>query len=87
MLILGPEGGLEPGKLTARGLNGTSYESTDGPRLLEVRIARLFTAEGGSGCPIIQKASGNVVGVLLTADDGEKARLVRFQTLCLPKSK
>jgi hypothetical protein len=38
---------------------------------------------GGSGGPVIQKQTGSVVGVLLTADDAKQARVVGFQTLCL----
>ena len=87
VIILGPGGDVVPGTLTAKGMTGGSYKSSDGPRELEAKANKPFLAEGGSGGPILLKQTGAVIGVLLTADDGRKARIVGFETLCLPKPK
>jgi len=68
--VLGPAGGVELGMLATTQMEGGSYRSTTGPKQFTVRMAKPFVAAGGSGCPIIQKATGAVVGVLLSANDG-----------------
>jgi len=83
--ILGPSGGVELGILATQSLAAGAYKSAQGPRQFTVRMAKPFTAGGGSGCPILQKSTGAVVGVLLSADDAAKARVVEFETLCLPR--
>jgi hypothetical protein len=83
VIILGPAGDVVPGKLTAKGMSGGVYRSSEGPRELEARAARPLVMAGGSGGPVVHKRSGSVIGVLLTADDAERARVVGFQTLCL----
>jgi hypothetical protein len=87
VLILGPAGGVEVGTLTPKGMTRGAYTSAEGPGLLEARTSKPFTAAGGSGCPIIQKSTRNVIGVLLSADDDRRARIVEFETLCLPRSR
>jgi hypothetical protein len=86
LVVLGPAGDVVPAKLTARGLN-RKYRSSAGPATLEARTDEPFVAAGGSGAPIILKRTGAVIGVLLTADDGRKARTVGFETLCFAHQK
>jgi hypothetical protein len=83
--ILGPAGGVELGMLATTQMPGGRYRSASGPKKFGVRMAKPFVAAGGSGCPVVQKSTGAVVGVLLSADNGEKARFIEFETLCLPK--
>ncbi len=80
LTILGPAGETVPATLNA----SAEYRCSEGPRELTASAARPFVAGGGSGAPIIQESTGRVVGVLLQADDAEKARQVAFETLCLP---
>jgi hypothetical protein len=87
VIILGPAGDCVDGVLTAKGMTGGAYKSADGPRELEARLNKPIMMAGGSGGPILHKQSGTVIGVLLTADDGDKARIVGFETLCLPQPK
>ena len=87
VIILGPAGDRVPAVLTTKGMTAGAYKSDDGPRELEARTRQPVMMAGGSGGPILHKQSGAVIGVILTADDGEKARLVGFETLCLPKPK
>jgi hypothetical protein len=82
VIVLGSAGDVVAGTLTARGMRGASYQSSDGPRRLEARALKPFRMAGGSGGPIIHKRTGAVVGVVLTADDAEQARLIGFETLC-----
>jgi hypothetical protein len=81
------QGVVVSGTLTARGMTEGSYKSSDGPRKLEVHTSKPFEAEGESGGPIIHKRTGTVIGVLLSADDQEKARFIGFETLCLAQLK
>lgn len=83
VIILGPAGDVVDGKLTTKGLNGIRFNSADGPRELEVRASEPLLMAGGSGGPIVQKRTGKVVGVVLSADNPEKARIIGFETLCL----
>ena len=87
VIILGPAGDRVPGVHTARGMTAGAYKSADGPRELEARTSKPIMMAGGSGGPVLHKQSGAVIGVLLTADDGKQARVVGFETLCLPKPK
>lgn len=87
VVILGPAGDLVLGVLTAKGMAAGSYRSADGPRELEARTNKPLVMAGGSGGPVLHKQTGTVIGVLLTADDGKQARVVGFETLCLPKPK
>lgn len=87
VIIFGLAGDLVPGVLTAKGMTAGAYKSADGPRELEARVSKPFMVAGCSGGPIFHKQSGAVIGVLLTADNGKQARVVGFETLCLPKPK
>ncbi len=87
VIILGPAGDCVPGVLTPKGMTAGTYKSADGPRQLEARAGKPIMMAGGSGGPVLHKQSGAVIGVLLTADDGKQARVVGFETLCLPKPK
>jgi hypothetical protein len=79
LLILGPAAETVRATLTAV----EEYRSSDGPRRLTAHAATPFLATGGSGAPVLVESTGAVVGVLLSADREEGARLVDFETLCL----
>ncbi len=85
--ILVPAGDVVSGTLTAHGMSTGFYKSSDGPRELKAKASEPFRAQGGSGGPVLLKQTGAVIGVLLNADDGAHARVVGFETLCLPKPK
>jgi hypothetical protein len=84
LLILGPAGDVVAG--TLRGMVG-QYSCANGVRTLEARTTKPFLAAGGSGGPVIKKSTAMVVGVLMTANDGEAATVVGFETLCLEAAK
>jgi hypothetical protein len=86
VIVLGPAGDVAAGKLSITGLK-EKYQSSAGPATLEIRMDKPFLAAGGSGCPIVLKRTGAVIGVLLTADDGRQARIVGFETLCFSVKK
>jgi hypothetical protein len=79
LLILSLADGVVPATLDGPG----GYRCADGPDSLMASAERPFMASGGSGSPILRKSTGTVVGVLLNADDGQKARRIGFETLCL----
>lgn len=85
VIIFGPAGDRVSGILTAKGMTAGAYDSADGPRELEARASKPLRMAGGSGGPIVHKPTGSVIGILLTADDANQARVVGFETLCLSR--
>ncbi|NOS70594.1 MAG: trypsin-like peptidase domain-containing protein [Verrucomicrobia bacterium] len=85
LLALGPTGDVVRATLNASVMGKGSYKSAEGVRVLYARTTKPFVAAGGSGGPVIQRTTGRVVGVLVSADDPKRAQVFGFQTLCLPK--
>ncbi|MBI3921024.1 MAG: hypothetical protein HY318_06345 [Armatimonadetes bacterium] len=56
------------------------------PRSAEFEVEKPFEAQGCSGSPVVSGLTGTVVGVALTADSPDAARLVGFEILDLPES-
>ena len=71
--------------------DGMQYAKVDSPSDLSLphisqvyaKTEKPFKAMGCSGAAVIQISTGNIVGVLATADDGEKATIVGFHLLDL----
>lgn len=60
------------------------YRSSQGPQEIHAILTTPIVAAGSSGSPVIQLSTGQVVGVLLGANDASKATRLSFETLCLP---
>jgi hypothetical protein len=62
----------------------SKYLSSQGPMEIEATVQKPIVAAGASGSPVIQGATGQVIGVLLGANDTSAATRLSFETLCLP---
>ncbi len=58
------------------------YQSMDGPKMLKMRTQTQENVAGASGSPVIQLATGKVVGVLQGANRADRPSLIEFETLC-----
>ena len=75
------------GRLRDRGLKAARFLPRNGPGELVMDLEKPADVRGASGSPVIQVATGKPVGVLLAADNGEKASYVVFEPICLPPVK
>ncbi len=66
------------------GITVETYRSPEGPKDLGFDAASPFRAAGLSGAPVVLMSTGQVVGVMHSADDPEAAETGWFETLCLP---
>ncbi len=60
---------------------GVITDTDAGRRNFDVYMDKAYPAAGNSGSPVVSGKTGTVVGVLLTADNPEKAREVGFEIL------
>jgi len=84
IIILGPAGREIEAHIPDQDLlEGDDYESDWGAYSLDFTASEPFDVSNMTGCPVLLKSTGKVIGVLLTTSRPIKATRGEFETLCL----